>query len=164
MMYRLIIFRLVEILSTSIGILWIIYFRTVNKNEGEFVPRSRECDHRPSIFSKFRPSVTKQLPKYLFGQAIDHLFHQDNLTESLALPWEYRPTSKWPTMIFFCLNKQMVPKDHPVKFFSIFFRGKGGIFALKVRVASKKNNKIELTTPAGNRTRDYCVRDSYLIH
>ena len=54
------------------------------------------------------------------------------LTESLALPWEYRPTSKWPTMNFFCLNKQMVPKDHPVKFFSIFFRGKGGIFALKV--------------------------------
>ena len=64
------------------------------------------------------------------------------LTESLALPWEYRPTSKWPTMIFFCLNKQMVPKDHPVKFFSIFFRGKGGIFALKVRVFSKKTTKF----------------------
>ena len=43
----------------------------------------------------------------------------------------------------------MVCQDHSVKFFSKFFRGKGGIFTIKVRVISKKTTKLNLPSQLG---------------
>ena len=85
----------------------------LNKNECEFIPRSRECNYRPSI--------TKQLTKHY--QAIDqnfiHSFHfVHSFVRSIVpfCPFKYSRPSIWPSII--PLFDQVL--DHALKRPSIF--------------------------------------------